>query len=288
MNKMFSGVSTSSFFRWMGFCAVCFVVTIHLPESAVQRFFHDWLAVWAVPWFFFASGFWSAGRAIGWRRIKSLLIPYLLANGIWFAWMAVVEYAGCRFLGCSPSRFGVSLENVMAAFGITSLYPALVPTWFLRALLAFGLLAVPVNLLAKKSRFVVVVLSGIVLVAHFWLWRNVSAAGREFLTFGFPLLGFSCFILGIAMGWGHNSSRSKLPNGLAGVACRNTFAVYLLHVPILLTLSYALRPLGWWEWSKTGVGFVLLWTGIVLAAIGAAEGLRRFAPGFASWLYGGR
>lgn len=280
----------SRLFRWIGFVAVCLVVTIHLPASPskIQVFLHDRVSLWAVPWFFFASGFWTAGRAPSWRRIRSLLIPYLLANGLWFAIMAMIQAVGTRYLGMEPSRFGLSVTDILAGFGVTALLPALVPTWFLRALLVFVFMAPLVGTVARRS----VVGGGFIVVlafaGHFYLESlDLPASLHGFLTFAFPTFGFACYALGTVVGVVADAPRLAVKDA-KGLLTRNVFAVYLLHVPILLLFSYALRPFAAWDWTKSDFGFFVLWPSLVVLSLGAAEILRRLCPRFARLFLGGR
>ena len=178
----------SELFRWIGFVAVCLVVTIHLSFSPtpIQSFVHEYVSPWAVPWFFFASGFWTAGRAPSWRRIKSLLGPYFIANAIWFAIMAVVQCVATSCLGMEPSRFGFSVADILDGFGLTALLPALVPTWLLRAWVVFIFTAPLVGLIAKWKKVCGFLIAGLAFFGHFYLANVDMVPGlRGFLTFGF-------------------------------------------------------------------------------------------------------
>lgn len=280
----------SELFRWVGFVAVCLVVTIHLPFSPtpIQSFLHEYVSPWAVPWFFFASGFWTAGRTPSWKRIKSLLVPYVIANAIWFAIMAVVQCVATSCLGMEASRFGFTVADVLGGFGLTALLPALVPTWFLRALMVFIFTAPLVGMITKWNKVCGFLIAGLVFLGHFYLGRvDLTPGLRGFLTFAFPTFGFACYVLGTVLGIVVGAR--KLPvKGTTNPFTHNVFAIYLFHVPILLLCSYALRPFDAWGWTKSDLGFFVLWPSLVMLSILFAKVFRRCCPRFSQLLLGGR
>ena len=112
------------------------VVCLHLPSLP-----QHWMLDWAVPWFFFAGGFWYARSAKPYGeqvrgRVKSLLVPYCLWNLAWFPILFVANWLGTRYCGASRVVDG-SAACVFRCLGLNPCaWPALVPTWFLRALFA--------------------------------------------------------------------------------------------------------------------------------------------------------
>ena len=102
-----------------------------LPQGGILGF--------GVPWFFFASGFWMMKEDFDWsgevcKRVKNLLIPYYLWNVVWFPILFGCNWIGWRYCGANRVVDG-SWECVIRCLGLSPWqWPALVPTWFLRAL----------------------------------------------------------------------------------------------------------------------------------------------------------
>ena len=298
----------SAFFRWMGFLAVCLVVTIHLPYgegSVLEGVLKRGVARAAVPWFFFASGFWLVGRtaettglkAMWLPRVRTLLVPFFVANVLWFVWAWAFNRVGVAYFSATPV-FGWTLPCVVRGFGLDpTVWSALVPTWYLRTLFLFvPLVWLLARLLAfgREARTWELAARSVVLVMLLsvcWMAGRVPQ-GTVRAVIDHTLPGWGLAYMGgglLVRRWcavdGMASSKSA---GWRAVLTRNTFAIYLLHVPVMLTASYVLRPLGLWGWTGTDWGCALLVPALVGLSIATAELLRRRCPAFAGLLFGGR
>ena len=298
----------SAFFRWMGLGAACLVVTIHLPYgegSWLEGVLKHGIARVAVPWFFFASGFWLVGRSgaaaglkqMWWQRVRTLLVPFAVANVLWFVWAWTFNRVGVAYFNATPV-FDWSFPCVAKGLGFDlSKWPALVPTWYLRTLFLF----VPLGwLLARMLAFgrgtgtwelVARSVLAVALLGGCWAVCGMARGTvRAVLDHTLPAWGLVCLGGGLLVRrWcAAGVVPTERPSGWRAVLTRNVFAVYLLHVPILLTASYVLRPLGLWGWTGTDWGCALLLPVLVGASIAVAEWLRRRCPAFAGVLLGGR
>ena len=124
-------------------CAV-FVLLIHTPcpeDSGIFRLMMQYVMPGAAKtiansFFFCAAGFFIGGHILtpGWiwreigKRIKSLIVPYVFLNCVWFT--------ACLLFYHSAFDFG----SLMSALGIGERScPAIAPLWFVRALILYVL-----------------------------------------------------------------------------------------------------------------------------------------------------
>ena len=287
---------------------VCLVVTIHLPYgegSVLESVLKQGVARAAVPWFFFASGFWLVGRngsvnglkAMWLPRVKTLLVPFAIANGLWFVWAWAFNSVGVAYFNATPV-LGWTFPCVAKGLGFDlAAWPALVPTWYLRSLflfVPFGCLLVWLLAFGRKVGTWALMARSVLLVALLggcWVASDMARGTvRAVLDHTLPVWGLACLGGGLLVRrWcAVDGTASSKPAGWRAVLTRNTFAIYLLHVPIMLTASYVLRPLGLWGWTGTDWGCALLVPALVGLSIAAAELLRRRCPAFAGLLFGGR
>lgn len=296
------------FFRWMGFAAACLVVTIHLPYgegSVLEGTLKQGMARGAVPWFFFASGFWLAGRngsaaglkAMWLPRVRTLLVPFVVANGLWFVWAWAFNRVGVAYFHATPV-FAWTFPCVVKGLGFDlARWPALVPTWYLRTLFLFvplGWLLVRLLAFGREVGTWGLVTRSVLAAALLgggWAASDMARGTvRAVLDHTLPAWGLACLGGGLLVRrW--CAAEGATVDGRTGwgeVLTRNTFAIYLLHVPIMLTASYVLRPLGMWGWTGTDWGCALLAHVLVGASIAVAEWLRRRCPAFGRVIFGGR
>jgi hypothetical protein len=156
--------------------------------------------------------------------------------------------------------------------------------WLLARLLAFGRKTGTWALVAR-SALLVMLLSGC------WMaGRMPQGTVRAVINHTLPAWGLAYMGVGLLVRrWcAVDGMASAKPAGWRAVLTRNTFAIFLLHVPIMMTASYVLRPLGLWGWTGTDWGCALLVPALVGLSIAAAELLRRRCPAFAGLLFGGR
>lgn len=142
----------SARFRFFAFVAAALVVYIHVPYAGVEpsspffvNFFSRGVCAVAVPFFFFAAGFFLAGHVndgAGWwireleKRLRSIGIPYLIWGFLW-----ALEIIVLYILSNETARQRLAIKyqsaiNPLMAFGlIPNVKPCLGVLWFLRALL---------------------------------------------------------------------------------------------------------------------------------------------------------
>ena len=142
----------------MSIVAAIAVVVIHAGDggmgSFVAKMMHQFLGwgicTFAVPWFFFASGYFFAGHLdeAGWwsRAVKSrgrtLLIPYVIWCGLYICFSAGLDMALNMYAGRGVmSNLSVG-KLLFDGFGLdVAQHPMLVPFWYIRALLLIVLLS---------------------------------------------------------------------------------------------------------------------------------------------------
>lgn len=184
--------STESFLRnipGLSFVAILFVLLIHCRlgagvSSASSSFWAEELLVngfarVAVPLFFFISGFlfflkWD-GSAAKWmeklrRRVRSLLVPYLICSAVAIAitWIMV--------------RAHISSDDSITHWGLSGFLrhwlwdPQAFHLWFLRELMLFGLLAWLWYKLPRPAKWILLALVGAA-----WLqdWDPIPAFGGQ-------------------------------------------------------------------------------------------------------------
>ncbi len=144
--------------RNMSALAALAVVVIHAGNGGMGSFaakmahqFLGWgLCTFAVPWFFFASGYFFArhldekgwwGRAVR-TRLRSLLLSYVFWCGVF----AVFSFLLDVLINLSNDKAllsGISIRKLLlCGFGLdASEHPLLVPFWYIRALLIIVLLS---------------------------------------------------------------------------------------------------------------------------------------------------
>lgn len=200
------------------FCA-CLVVFIHLPlgEPAAgsilcwfREFFVRGFCQIAVPFFFVVSGFFLGKKAheIGWwktavkKRFSSLVLPYMLWCLIYFLFvhsmilcanfvahraLSANMFAG-GYIGTLKSFWGLDLSEL----------PALIPLWYIRALVLFVILSpVCVWLLKRYARILILFTFAVGVVLDF-VFAIDSPMGR-FFHFGFPVWGLLYFEVGLLL-----------------------------------------------------------------------------------------
>lgn len=144
--------------RVMNFIAIIFVVFIHSPYTeaagrvlplAIQRgITESGLAIFAVPMFFAISGMLFFNGIKKWeeclpkmrRRIKTLLIPYLIWNLIFVGWYAIMDLIpGISQFVNSNIFMQLSWDKPFSVLETLFVEPAGFHLWFLRDLMIYVL-----------------------------------------------------------------------------------------------------------------------------------------------------
>jgi len=282
-------------------CVVAHHVPL-LPNGGILKF--------GVPWFFFASGFWMGGKFIGcygnaasvWkqecaRRVRTLIVPYFLWNLIWFPILFAANWIGWRYCGVERVVDG-SFGCVARCLGFSVWQmPALVPTWFLRSLFVVSVIVgavwVGFSKCGKGLRFAWIVRTATAAVI-FWAIEFILGKygpDREwwdsFLCFGIPVYGMACFATGGAVA-AMMRSRPESGGGIMSMIRRQMMPVFLLHVPVILMISWILRALGKMAFLADPLANVFLGIVGVTGAIAIGEMMRAFMPRVTYVLFGGR
>lgn len=156
----------------------------------------------AVPFFFFASGFFLAGHTCeeGWyrrevgKRVVSLLVPYFMVASAWLlfgSFLRLIAHfcfnAKLESLLCDPLlvQYGISLSEC----------PSLHPLWYVRALFVLVLCS-PLLVAVQKSRWALLCL----FIVYGWICPGPTGEGfvHGLTRCGIlPLAGLFYFTLGI-------------------------------------------------------------------------------------------
>ena len=155
----------SSRISWLALFAACLVVRQHASKPGMNPAFIPFLLfsfeVIAVPFFFFISGFLLGGhvserewfRTESRKRIRTLVIPYVLWCLLWLCWLSLESIFGN--LLCGRELFDdMALQNwsPLRDFGLHPGYlPALSPLWYIRSLFLMILVS-PVVVRIVKAR----------------------------------------------------------------------------------------------------------------------------------------
>ena len=194
-------------------CAIL-VVSIHIGRGTeigsgawyFSQVVSSGIAGIAIPFFFFASGFFVAVHSDepGWygvalrKRCRTLLIPYLLWNIIYFCFENGIAVAANAIHGRGLMADVCAGGGVYNVFGLDlSAAPYLFVLWYVRALLVLVAVSpILIWLLNKTKGFILVLL---------WVLYAIVVPGDEaaetliqsMLKWSFSLLGMFYFSLGI-------------------------------------------------------------------------------------------
>ena len=177
------------------FVFTIFVVAAHAgaySEHLATRIFPSFLVMAAVPFFFFISGLLMFRNYVQsgawWRkvvltRLKTLYIPFLLWNVIYFAMKMAVGKVGNAGLG---GQVICALEAI-SGFNPMCATPC-GPFWYIRILLLFSLFALPIGwLLSGRTSWLYV---GLLWLAY------VICPERQFLQTGMKMSSITWFCSG--------------------------------------------------------------------------------------------
>ena len=218
-SRMAIAPELSQRFRVFGFISALLIVLIHsTPNPALgtwqwwvaELMGHDGLCRIAVPYFFFAGGFFLAGHVceMGWwrrevnKRMRTLAIPYFLWIGIgllvhfslWFGIQKVGKVCGF------PNPFyGPMHIWIVNTFGINPFVNKIGILWFVRDL--FALVAISPFLLFVLKRF-----KGFFIVNIFVLYGAITILQIEmdkgwynFFEYFISMRGLCYFVSGLGL-----------------------------------------------------------------------------------------
>lgn len=183
--------------------------------------------------------------------------------------------AGCilRCLGLSPFA-----------------WPALVPTWYLRALFCACVVYAALGWFGKCERLetwrkwgMAVLLWGAYLTREIWMPEGELWA--KFFVFTIPLHGLAMFALGAAVRGMFACTSGSLK---FNVIRRQMMPVYVIHAAVIISVGWVFKAVGRYEFLETTAGDIVMWfVGIIGAAL-IGEAMRRFLPQISTVLFGGR
>lgn len=269
----------SAKFANMGLLCACMVVMRHIglvPDKSkpvwwIWQLFvsYEALTMVAVPFFFLASGFFLGGhigeekwylKEVG-KRVKSLLVPFVVWNGLYLAFVIGLE-AASAVVGFNPNMpipAHASLKDLLNAAGLNPLCSsALGPLWFIRTLFVFVLVS-PV--LCRFRRMTVLPLSfALMVVALSVGMRHADATVRQIIEYTFSFEGLFYFVLGMYMRRNPVKVRREKMIGLgalvgglvifAGLALCRYFTCETFYLSFRL-IGTALLMLGLWSFVPT-------------------------------------
>lgn len=296
----------------MAFVCALLVVFIHLPEASTPAarlcrvFLGESLCRIAVPFFFIAAGFFLGGhvRERRWwpreamKRVRSLLVPYLVWNLLFFLFLLALRFAKAQVDGMPPQDGGL---KPLWVFGIGAQTLYFYPLWFVRALLLFVLFAWALAWPIKRSRRCgLCLLAG--LFVFYWCSRaavSKGVGGSVAMFFGAGgggvSFGLFCFALGLFLRL--YPLPSRLSRGQTAALALTAFAACALRAGLLyggvavtlcsrlsflsifVTLAgvWALLPAKPWPRWLTGAAFPLYLLHLFFIET-AAFLVARFAP----------
>ena len=176
----------------------------------------------AIPWFFFASGFFLSrhiGEECWWsremiKRIRSLLVPFWIWGMlIFFVYCSIalcIRVVGYDYHGIDALRW-ISIRGILRVVGLD--YAASMPTmWYMRSLFLF----VVISPLIHAGRIVLVALLGILYVAFSICLPEISSPWDYVFEFLVSLRGIVYFSFGIYF-YSHRKLFAQPLYGILGV-----------------------------------------------------------------------
>ena len=286
----------------LGFVSACLVVGIHLAGGPVKI---PWICGCAVPIFFFISGFLLAGNCEKpiWykmalrKRVKTLLIPYVVVCGCWYPILFVMHELAVKFAGATPGTMPITWRTPFDVFGLFFYGgPISIGMWYIRALLILVVVSPLLVYLIRKSKVscqMTVLITMLLWIGYkyrAWLGISFNEWWNYFFTFGVPFYGIACFTLGMAFrlrGNGHIWAivpSGKWPSWLVS----NAFPLFIIHPMVIYFIEFGFKGLHRLHWFHSYPGYV---GGLIILIPGIcalAQVLKIKLPRVASIIFGGR
>lgn len=318
-------------------CALL-VVCIHISAAGtgwygqrVWPWFPGLIMRMAVPFFFMASGFLLAGHAEDenwWRdalkkRVKTLLMPYITLNVIWFVIKYSIHWYGVVKFGARADTLPLSWVLPLTIFGLPPGGPMLGPLWYVRNLVFLIVVSPMMVYVLRKSR----VLAWVCVAGCFVAWMMVSELdgdnmwfsfaglfcfwiGMMFRYYGLPVFSkwlgvcalFVAILIGVQVGPMSINALSpvkyvfcivgiwtfipqwKLPFGLGEMS----FPIYVLHGMFIYFLSVALKFVHRYDLVGHGMMYLIFFVVSVVGPIVVAKILATRFPSLCKLMLGGR
>jgi len=319
----------SNKFRNLGLVSACLVVFIHLGNtdhcmgSALwfSRIMMESLCQMAVPFFFFASGYFLSKHtgAQNWyetevcKRVRSLLLPYLFWCAFYVAFSNALQFVANIVAHRSLFENVFVMSDWVTWFGLDmQKTPYFTPMWYLRSLLIL-ILASPLFILSKK-RMPVPIFLILAFIVELYYFRGAFyfAAGMLFngredivgwrmgvMAGLFALLALVIKLMMLGAGalwpvWGQQLlvialltfAWSVIPtSSWLPVLTRNAFPCYILHWPVLCI--YTIFVSNSFSMSSA-VGMILKGFAGISGAFLIAIAFRRLMPRLSGFVFGGR
>ena len=208
------------------FICTCLIVMHHIPVGSDKSGLYGVLlnlkpiSNVAVPFFFLVSGFLLVGHSdeSGWwkaalrKRVRTLLVPYLVVNAIYFPLMWLYHnMPGAAFH--SEMAYEFSFVNFLAALGLVlPQNPACGPLWYVRMLMMLVVVSPLIVYVVRKSQAWALLL--VMLVALNYFFEPIGIKDEVFGS-----RGIFFFTVGICLRTYGLPSVSKAVAALAGMAC---------------------------------------------------------------------
>ena len=319
------------------FIAACLVVGIHAaPDARMVPF----VCRIAVPFFFVISGFMLSGRCEQYywyrsalsKRVRTLLVPYFLINGLWFPVVWVMHMLAAKYAGADPSSMAqLSWETPLEVLGLAfPSGPFAIGMWYVRTLMILVVLSpLFVCLLFRSFRASLIIILGELgfMMCCDIAKPDMSEVWVRCMDFGVPPYAIVCFSLGIVARRYLNKiiidKRAALvlfvivllhevlvgQGGLENL-CRvmaiipffwiipdkrlpkwcvdNAFPLFVLHPMVLYFIRFGLKGAKVESCIQLGVGYLILWMGVVLLTCAASCLLKKKLPRVSRIVFGGR
>ena len=295
--------------QFISLIAMVLVVYVHVPidptlsESGawIEKNIRTGLCFFGVPIFFSISGFvfahhifepqWWKKEII--KRIKSIFVPFLLFNAIFFPFVFTCNQIGSAYFGANEV-FKWDVVTFVSGFGFNPFaMPGFVPTWFLRSLFILFLLSPVFALIIKCGRVVTFVALVILKLLAYYVVKIDNQAWHFFFGNTLCVNGAFCIFLGMALriyfidGLNRLAGRISLPKAVGNLA-KNIMMVYLIH-PIIMFCIHILFRVFHIEWFySTSIAYIPTGIFLIISSYAVSIFLRNNAPKFVSLFFGGR